>query len=174
MAAPTSRVRLGEYPVMIQYGYAESAGRFDHWGAGHVHTFPNEGTANGTVVIAPGDIVVLPYCRYVQDEVRLEIRDGFIRKIEGGLDAKLMSDWLEGNRRKPDDMDGHAVSHLGWGLNPQGRWDNIALNGDDPERHHAGARSLRATSSSRPDRTRKAAASAPPKATTTCRCATAR
>ena len=79
------RVKLGEYPTMIQYGFAETPGRFDHWGAGHVHTFPNEGSANGTVVFAPGDIIVLPYCRYVQDEVRLDIRDGFIRKIEGGL-----------------------------------------------------------------------------------------
>ena len=116
-------VKLGEYPTMIQYGYAEARGRFDHWGAGHVHTFPSEGTANGTVVLAPGDIVVLPYCRYVQDEVRLDICEGFIRKIEGGLDAKLMSDWLDGNKARPDDMDGHAISHLGWGLNPQGRWD---------------------------------------------------
>ena len=37
-------------------------------------------------------------------------------------------------------MDGHAISHLGWGLNPQGRWDAIALNGADPKRHHANAR----------------------------------
>src|ERR1700730_12258753 len=36
-------VQLGEYPSMSQYGYSETAGRFDHWGAGHVHTFPNEG-----------------------------------------------------------------------------------------------------------------------------------
>ena len=72
--------------------------------------------------------------------MRLEIRDGFIRKIEGGLDAKLMNDWLDGNRANADDMDGHAISHLGWGLNPQGRWDAIALNGADPMRHHAGAR----------------------------------
>jgi len=133
-------VELGEYPTMIQYGFADAPGRFDHWGAGHIHTFPNEGSANGTVVFQPGDIVILPYCRYVQDEVRLEVRDGFIRKIEGGLDAKLMNDWLEGNRRTPDDMDGHAISHLGWGLNPQGRWDGIALNGEDLSRHQAGAR----------------------------------
>src|SRR5215831_10851384 len=86
----------------------------------------------------PGDIIVLPYCRYVQDEVRLDIRDGFIRKIEGGLDAKLMNDWLEGNKARADDLDGHAISHLGWGLNPQGRWDAIALHGADPKRHHAG------------------------------------
>ena len=133
-------VELGEYPTMSQYGFAETKGRFDHWGGGHVHTFPNEGSANGTVVLMPGDIVILPYCRYVQDEVRLDIRDGFIRKIEGGLDAKLMSDWLDGNKAHEGDMDGHAISHLGWGLNPQGRWDAIALNGAEPSRHHAGAR----------------------------------
>ena len=108
-------VKLGEYPTMIQYGYAEAPGRFDHWGAGHVHTFPNEGSANGTVVFAPGDIVVLPYCRYVQDEVRLDIRDGFIRKIEGGLDAKLMSDWLDGNKAhaRRHGRPRHLASRLG-------------------------------------------------------------
>jgi 2,5-dihydroxypyridine 5,6-dioxygenase len=51
-----------------------------------------------------------------------------------------MSDWLDGNKANADDMDGHAISHLGWGLNPQGRWDALALNGADPVRHHAGAR----------------------------------
>ena len=135
-------VHCGEYPVMSQWGFADERGHFDHWGAGHVHTFPNEGSANGTVVVQPGDIVVLPFCRYVQDPIRIEIRDGFIRKIEGGLDAKLMNDWLEDNRRFEGDMDGHAVSHLGWGLNPQARWYNIALNGDAPERSHAGARTF--------------------------------
>jgi len=135
-------VKLGESPTMIQYGYAEAPGRFDHWGAGHVHTFPNEGSANGTVVFAPGDIVVLPYCRYVQDEVRLDIRDGFIRKIEGGLDAKLMSDWLRDGKVNEGDRDPYAVSHLGWGLNPQALWYGLALNGDDPEVSRAAARTF--------------------------------
>ncbi|MCZ6588987.1 MAG: hypothetical protein O7F69_06150 [Alphaproteobacteria bacterium] len=130
----------GEFPVMSQWGFSDEPGHFDHWGVGHTHTFPNESSANGTVVMAPGDIVILPYCRYVQDEVRLEIRDGFIRKVEGGLDAKLMTDWLEDNKVADDDLDPYAVSHLGWGLNPQARWYNIALSGDDPERSHAAAR----------------------------------
>ncbi len=130
----------GEYPVMSQWGFSDEPGHFDHWGVGLIHTFPNEGTANGTVVMAPGDIVILPYCRYVHDEVRLEIRDGFIRKVEGGLDAKLMTDWLDDNKASEDDIDPYAVSHLGWGLNPQALWYNIALNGDDPERSHAAAR----------------------------------
>ncbi len=135
-------VACGDYPTMVQYGFSEAPGRFDHWGAGHVHTFPNEGSANGTVVIQPGDVVVLPYNRYVESEIRLEIRDGFIRKIEGGFDARLMDHWLEDNKAHAGDMDGHAVSHLGWGLNPQARWDAIALHGDDPDRSFAAARAF--------------------------------
>ena len=130
----------GEYPVMVQWGYADEPGHFDHWGAGHIHTFPNEGSAKGVVVIQPGDIVVLPYCRYVQDPIRLEIEDGFITKLEGGLDAKLMRDWLDDGKANAGDRDPYAISHLGWGLNPQARWYGLAMNGDAPERHRASAR----------------------------------
>jgi 2,5-dihydroxypyridine 5,6-dioxygenase len=132
----------GDFPVMSQWGYSDEPGHFDQWGVGHIHTFPNEGSANGTVVMSPGDIVILPYCRYVQDEVRLEVRDGFIRKVEGGLDAKLMTAWLDDNKLSEDDLDPYAVSHLGWGLNPQARWYNIALHGDNPERSHAATRAF--------------------------------
>lgn len=132
----------GEYPVMSQYGYSDEPGHFDHWGAGHVHTFPNEGTANGVVVIQPGDIIILPYCRYVSDPVQLEIRDGFITKIHGNLDAKLMRDWLDDNKTDESDRDPYAISHLGWGLNPQALWHGLALNGDVPERSRAAARTF--------------------------------
>src|SRR5207248_1721242 len=73
----------GEYPVMTQWGYADERGHFDHWGGGHIHTFPNEGGAHGTVMLQPGDIVILPYCRYVADAVKLEIREGHITNIQG-------------------------------------------------------------------------------------------
>ena len=132
----------GDYPVMSQYGMADEPGRFDHWGVGLLHTFPNEGSAAGTVVIAPGDIVILPYCRYVVDPIRLEIREGHITKIEGGVDATLMREWLAEGETGPADRDPYAVSHLGWGLNPQCRWDAIALYGDAPERSRAAARSF--------------------------------
>lgn len=132
----------GEYPVMSQYGMADEPGRFDHWGVGLLHTFPNEGSARGRVVFQPGDIVILPYCRFIQDAVRLEIEGGHITSIEGGLDAALMREWLEEGKERPDDRDPFAVSHLGWGLNPQCRWDSIALYGDAPERSRAAARSF--------------------------------
>jgi len=134
--------RCGEYPVMSQYGMADEPGRFDHWGVGLLHTFPNEGSAQGRVVIAPGDIVILPYCRYVQDAIELEIRDGHIVSIEGGLDAALMREWLGEGKVSEGDRDPYALSHLGWGLNPQCRWDSLALHGDAPERSRAAARSF--------------------------------
>ncbi|VTU19158.1 2,5-dihydroxypyridine 5,6-dioxygenase [Variovorax sp. PBL-E5] len=136
------RYRCGEYPVMSQYGMADEPGRFDHWGVGLLHTFPNEGSAQGRVVIAPGDIVILPYCRYVQDAITLEIRDGHIVSIEGGLDAALMREWLGEGKVSEADTDPFALSHLGWGLNPQCRWDSLALHGDAPERSRAAARSF--------------------------------
>jgi 2,5-dihydroxypyridine 5,6-dioxygenase len=132
----------GEYPVMTQWGYADERGHFDHWGGGHIHTFPNEGSAHGTVVFQPGDIVILPYCRYVADPVKLEIREGHIVRSEGGMDAKLMRDWLDDGRSSPQDRDPFALSHLGWGMNPQALWYGMALHGDTPERHRAAARTF--------------------------------
>ena len=136
------RYRCGEYPVMSQYGMADEPGRFDHWGVGLLHTFPNEGSANGRVVVAPGDIVILPYCRYVQDTIEIEVHEGHITSIEGGLDATLMRDWLDSGKVDEADTDPFALSHLGWGLNPQCRWDSLALYGDAPERSRASARSF--------------------------------
>jgi 2,5-dihydroxypyridine 5,6-dioxygenase len=130
----------GEYPVMSQWGYADEKGHFDHWGGGHIHTFPNEGSASGTVVFQPGDIVILPYCRYVAEPVRLEIREGHVVKIAGNLDAKLMQDWLDAGKAGAGDRDPFAVSHLGWGLNPQAAWYWLGLHGDAPERNRAAAR----------------------------------
>ncbi|MDE0253490.1 MAG: hypothetical protein OYG32_01725, partial [Rhodospirillaceae bacterium] len=59
-----------------------------------------------------------------------------------GLDARLMQDWLDDNREDENDMDPYAISHLGWGLNPQALWYGIALNGDEPERSRAAARTF--------------------------------
>ena len=131
---------IGDYPSLCQWGFADEPGHFDHWGAGHCYTFPNEGKANGLVVAQPGDIVVLPYNRYVTDEIDITVEDGIIRKIEGGLAARLMNHWLDSNKRSPEDMDGHAISHLGFGTYPHCRWDCIALNGDDVDRSNGAVR----------------------------------
>ncbi|HXP74605.1 MAG TPA: hypothetical protein VN823_10705 [Stellaceae bacterium] len=130
----------GEFPVKVQYGFAEEPGRFDHWGAGHITNFPNEGSANGTVVIQPGDMWILPYVRLIESEIRLEVRDGFIRKVTGGVDAKAFKYWLDRNKRSAEDIDPYAVSHLGFGLHPNAHWDQILLHGNEMERMNAAGR----------------------------------
>jgi 2,5-dihydroxypyridine 5,6-dioxygenase len=130
----------GEFKVKEQYGFAESAGRFDAWGAGHITNFPDEGSANGTVVLQPGDMWILPYIRAIENPVRLEVREGFIRKVEGGLDAKAFRHWLDSNKRSADDLDPYAVSHLGVGLHPGGHWDQILRHGNSFDQLHIMAR----------------------------------
>ncbi|MDO9435187.1 hypothetical protein [Hydrogenophaga sp.] len=132
--------RRGEFRVKEQYGFADEPGRFDAWGAGHITNFPDEGSANGTVVLQPGDMWILPYIRAIENPVTLQVRDGFIRSVEGGLDAKAFRYWLDLNKRSPDDLDPYAVSHLGVGLHPGGHWDQIMRHGNDFDELHIMAR----------------------------------
>lgn len=132
--------RGGDYRTFALWGAADEPGHFDLWGGGLVQMFPNENSANGRVVLQPGDMVILPYCRYVVHPVDIRIENGYMTSIDGGLDAKLIRDWLEDNRRDEHDRDPFAISHLGWGLNPQARWYWTGLYGDTPERNRANAR----------------------------------
>jgi 2,5-dihydroxypyridine 5,6-dioxygenase len=125
-------VSIGEYPILCEYGYSDEPGHWDHWGAGFVATWPDEGSARGTVVIDRGDIV-FPFKSYVQTPVRLSIEKGLIREIEGDLDAEFLREYM----REFRDEEAYAVSHLGWGLQPRARWTALGLldkaqtNGND-------------------------------------------
>lgn len=132
----------GEFKVKAQYGYSEERGRFDAWGAGHITNFPDEGSANGTVILQPGDLWILPYIRAIENTVTLEVKDGFIRSVKGGLDAMAFRHWLDSNKRSADDLDPYAVSHLGFGLHPNARWDQIMRHGNNYEELHISARSF--------------------------------
>lgn len=115
----------GEFRTKAQYGFADRPGRMDMWGAGHITNCPDEGSANGTVVIQPGDMWILPFARVIESEIRLEVRDGFIRKVDGSADAREFSHWLDRNRRSENDLDPYAISHLGFGLHPNAHRDYI-------------------------------------------------
>jgi 2,5-dihydroxypyridine 5,6-dioxygenase len=128
------RCQLGDMMTSCQYGYAEEPGRVDHWGAGHFSTWPNIGTAEGTIVYQPGDCWILPYVRYFEDECRLEIENGVIVSVEGKTDAKLMRDFSDAHKKHDDDDEPYHVSHLGWGLNPNAVIDQIAVHGPNIER----------------------------------------
>jgi 2,5-dihydroxypyridine 5,6-dioxygenase len=113
---------LGEYPLLVQYGLADEAGRWDHWPSAFVATWPNEQSATGTVVLAPGD-TILPFKQYVREPIHLTIESGSIRKIEGGFDAEYLREYIESF----NDIEGYAVSHLGWGLQKRSRWTALGM-----------------------------------------------
>ncbi len=54
---------LGQYPAVTEYGYADEPGRWDHWPSGFLFTWPNEDSAEGTLVLDVGDII-LPFKNY--------------------------------------------------------------------------------------------------------------
>jgi 2,5-dihydroxypyridine 5,6-dioxygenase len=125
-------VQIGEYPILSEWGYSDEPGHWDHWPAGFIATWPNERSAQGTVVLRPGDIV-FPFKSYLREEIRLRIEAGYIREIAGGFDAEVLREYMG----EFNDPEAYAVSHLGWGLNPRARWSRLALldkhqtNGND-------------------------------------------
>jgi 2,5-dihydroxypyridine 5,6-dioxygenase len=113
---------LGEFGAGGGWGWTNGPGSFAHWPSGLASSYPNEGQANGRVVINRGDII-FPFKTYVENPIVLQIVDGFIISIEGeGNDADLYRDYLE----QWNDPEGFAVSHIGWGLNERARWNALA------------------------------------------------
>lgn len=113
---------LGEFPAISEYGFVDAPGRWDHWPSGFVLTWPNELQASGTIVIDRGDIL-LPHKSYVQDPIVLTVERGYATRIEGGVEAALLRDYMESFA----DPEAYAISHIGWGLQPRARWSTLGL-----------------------------------------------
>jgi len=125
------RARLGQLDTVCQWGYCDEPGHVDTWGGAHFSTWANPGESEGVIVLEPGDCWIFPYVRYFESRVDLTIEGGFIRKIEGtGVDARIMDQFFKGHQTDPDDLTPYAVSHLGWGLNPNSLLDQMILHTD--------------------------------------------
>ncbi|AGW93269.1 peptidase M29 [Cupriavidus sp. DF5525] len=116
------RCPLGEFPAISEYGFVDEPGRWDHWPSGFALTWPNEGAASGTIVLDRGDIL-LPQKTYVTEPVRLTVEEGFATRIEGGLHAELLSEYMASF----NDPEAYAISHIGWGLQPRAHWSTLGL-----------------------------------------------
>ena len=109
-------------PALVQYGYSDTPGRWDHWPSGQVVVAPLEHSAEGTLVLDEGDCL-LNLGRYVMSPIRMEIREGAIVSIDGGADARLARDHFESAR----DERAFGVSHIGWGYEHRANWNALGL-----------------------------------------------
>ncbi len=100
-------------PGHAQYGIADSPGRWDNFGYACVGTAPEEFSAEGKVVIQPGDIIpdLHPY-PIILDPITLKFNGGYVTSIEGGLSAKLFRRLLSSF----EDKESYGTSHTGFGL----------------------------------------------------------
>jgi 2,5-dihydroxypyridine 5,6-dioxygenase len=126
--------RLGDRSAMCQYGQADEPGRWDHFASAFVATAPNDQGVDGQVVLGVGD-VVLPSIHYVRDPVVLTIEKGHVAGVAGGVEAMLIREQMDRSGN-----DSTAVSHVGWGLHEQARWEALRIN---PQQVGLDARSFR-------------------------------
>jgi 2,5-dihydroxypyridine 5,6-dioxygenase len=122
-------------PALTQLGISDEKGRWDSWPSGFLYCAPEEESANGRLVLDVGDLMVM-LGRYVTEPVRIEVVNGVIKRIDGGVDAVLLQDRLEQAR----DPEAYIISHIGWGTDHRARWSEIAQRGTEE-----GAREVRST-----------------------------
>jgi 2,5-dihydroxypyridine 5,6-dioxygenase len=116
------RCPIGEFEPIAEYGFVDEPGRWDHWPSGFALTFPDEGGASGQIVIDRGDILLPQKC-YVSDKIVLTVEGGFATRIEGGIDAQLLTEYMASF----NDPEAYAISHIGWGLQPRAHWSTLGL-----------------------------------------------
>lgn len=117
------RAALGQYPAVTEYGFADEPGRWDHWPSGFLFSWPNEETAEGTLVLDVGDIL-LPFKTYCREKIVLNIEAGFVRKISGGFEAEYLRDYMA----YFNDPEVYGISHIGWGMQPRAQWTAMGLH----------------------------------------------
>jgi 2,5-dihydroxypyridine 5,6-dioxygenase len=104
--------------VSVQCGLADRPGRWDHWPSAMVDSTPLEDSANGVLIVEPGDVL---FRRYVTSPMRITLRDGRIIEIEGGFEAVLLRKYLEAF----NDPEAYRLSHVGWGTDHRADWNHI-------------------------------------------------
>jgi 2,5-dihydroxypyridine 5,6-dioxygenase len=121
-SASGTDLRVGKVgrPGAAYYGMADEPGRWDHWPSGLVACAPNEGSAEGVLVIEPGDIL-LTWGQMVSAPIRCEFSGGRVRSIVGGAEAERLRSALDAFQ----DVRSRVLGIVGWGLCPKARWHRI-------------------------------------------------
>ena len=104
-------------------GAVPDKGMLATWPGGICSCFPALGTVAGTLVLDRGDINIT-FKRYLETPVTLRIEADYVVAVDGdGLDAELMRSYFAAW----GDREAYGTSHVGWGMNPNARWDSLAM-----------------------------------------------
>lgn len=116
--------QLGAYPVLAEYGYTDTPGRWDLWPSGFVLTGGADDGVVGKVVAAPGDLLLLPWKTYLREPVEFTIEAGQIVDLSGGIEAQLLAEYMSNFPA----AGAYGISHIGWGLNEKAKWSALATD----------------------------------------------
>jgi 2,5-dihydroxypyridine 5,6-dioxygenase len=117
--------QLGAYPVITEYGYTDTPGRWDHWPSGFLFTGGADDGVDGKVVVDRGDIIITPFKKFVADPVEITIESGRVVDVRGGFDAELLRDYIADF----NDEKAYGIAHIGWGCNEKARWSGLQNDG---------------------------------------------
>ncbi len=116
-------IDISDAPCGGTPGFTTSKGGVAHWPGGLCLCFPGQGTINGKIVMMPGDMN-LTFKTYLNHPIEFIIEDDFVTAINGdNLDADLFREYLNAW----NDPLAFGLSHVGWGMNPDARWESMAL-----------------------------------------------
>ena len=111
----------------FQCGFVDEPGKWDHWPSGMVYCAPLENSADGILVVRPGDALIgMGLWQHAKQEIRFTFKNGRITDINGGEEAGLIREKLE--------QDGNEVAfrlaHMGWGLDDRADWACVGMDSE--------------------------------------------
>jgi hypothetical protein len=116
-------------PGHAQYGIADFPGRWDNFGYGCVACMPQEDSAEGVLVLQPGDMVTSLFPQILDEQIRLTFEGGYVTEIEGGKRARQFQALLESY----DHPESFGLSHWGYGTHES---TELTGSGDIGNYHH--------------------------------------
>jgi 2,5-dihydroxypyridine 5,6-dioxygenase len=114
-AGTNIRMQIGKYRINWGTGVFQPGkgyGGLEIWPGGQISTMPNPRTANGVVVIDRS--VNAPEFRELLDPIRFTVENGYVTKIEGGVEAWRMEQFLAS---LDDGGEAYHLTELGIGTN---------------------------------------------------------
>jgi leucyl aminopeptidase (aminopeptidase T) len=99
-------------PGHAQYGAADFPGKWDNFGYGCVAVGPQENSWEGTLVLAPGDIITNLFPKVLEEPIKLTFKGGYVTAFEGGRRAREFQALISSFNNK----ESFGGSHFGWGI----------------------------------------------------------